>query len=84
MHRLIGEQAGHRAVAEAMTHMTTEAPELERLDAERRAEVRRGPIADAVDASLVTVVTDTSEQGPSLSRRSIPARARLPHDDEGR
>ena len=42
MHRLIGEQAGHRAIADAMNHMTMEAPELERLDAERRAEVRRG------------------------------------------
>jgi thymidylate synthase ThyX len=41
MHRLIGEQAGHHAVAAAMTHMTTEAPELERLESERRAEVRR-------------------------------------------
>ena len=43
MHRLIAEQAGHRAVAEAMTHLTTEAPELERLAAERRAEARRSP-----------------------------------------
>jgi len=43
MHRLIAEQAGHRAVAEAMTHLTTEAPELERLESERRAEARRGP-----------------------------------------
>jgi hypothetical protein len=42
MHRLIAEQAGHRAVASAMTHLTTEAPELERLEAERRAEARRG------------------------------------------
>jgi hypothetical protein len=41
MHRLIGEQAGHHAVAAAMTHMTTVAPELERLESERRAEVRR-------------------------------------------
>ena len=41
MHRLIAEQAGHHAVAEAMTHLTTEAPELERLEAERRAEARR-------------------------------------------
>ena len=41
MHRLIAEQAGHRAVAEAMTHLTTEAPELERLAAERRAAARR-------------------------------------------
>jgi hypothetical protein len=42
MHRLIAEQAGHRAVAAAMTHLTTVAPELERLEAERRAEARRG------------------------------------------
>jgi thymidylate synthase ThyX len=42
MHRLIGEQAGHRAVADAMTHLTTVAPELERLEAERRAASRRG------------------------------------------
>jgi hypothetical protein len=42
MHRLIGEQAGHKAIAEAMTHLTVEAPELERLAAERRAESRRG------------------------------------------
>jgi len=42
MHRLIGEQAGHHAVAEAMTHITSESPELERLEAERRAESRRG------------------------------------------
>jgi thymidylate synthase ThyX len=41
MHRLIAEQAGHHAVAEAMTHLTTEAPELERLAAERSAEARR-------------------------------------------
>ncbi len=41
MHRLIAEQAGHRAIADAMSHMTTEAPELERLAAERRAEQRR-------------------------------------------
>jgi thymidylate synthase ThyX len=41
MHRLIAEHAGHRAIAAAMSHMTTEAPELERLDAERRAEARR-------------------------------------------
>jgi thymidylate synthase ThyX len=41
MHRLIADQAGHHAVAAAMSHMTTEAPELERLAAERRAEARR-------------------------------------------
>lgn len=42
MHRLIGEQAGHRALAEAMSHMTVEAPELERLASERQAERKRG------------------------------------------
>ena len=42
MHRLIAEQAGHRAVAGTMTHLTTVAPELERLEAERRAQTRRG------------------------------------------
>ncbi|MCU1503219.1 MAG: putative thymidylate synthase [Ilumatobacteraceae bacterium] len=42
MHRLIAEQAGHRTIADAMSHLTTEAPELERLEAERRAEARRG------------------------------------------
>jgi hypothetical protein len=42
MHRLIAEQAGHRVVAEAMTHLTTKAPELARLQSERRAEARRG------------------------------------------
>src|SRR4051794_7031254 len=36
MHRLIAEQAGHRVVAEAMTHLTADAPELERLASERR------------------------------------------------
>ena len=41
MHRLIAEQAGHRAIAGAMTHLTTEAPELERLEAERRKATRR-------------------------------------------
>ena len=41
MHRLIAEKAGHRAVADAMTHMTFEAPALERLDSERKAETRR-------------------------------------------
>jgi hypothetical protein len=42
MHRLIAEQAGHRAIAEAMNHLTFEAPELERLASERTAEQRRG------------------------------------------
>jgi len=47
MHRLIAERAGHRVVAEMMRFVdhSTE-PELERLQAERRAEQRRsaGPL----------------------------------------
>ena len=43
MHRLIGEEAGHHAIAGAMSHMTTEAPELERLASERQAETKRQP-----------------------------------------
>ncbi|HJR24621.1 MAG TPA: FAD-dependent thymidylate synthase [Acidimicrobiales bacterium] len=42
MHRLIAEQAGHTAVAEAMRYVDhSPEPSLERLDAERRAEARR-------------------------------------------
>ena len=44
MHHLVAEQAGHRAVAEMMTFVDhTPDPGLERLEAERRAEQRRGP-----------------------------------------
>ncbi len=41
MHRQIGEVAGHRAIADTMRHVDHGASELERLDAERRAEQRR-------------------------------------------
>jgi thymidylate synthase ThyX len=41
MHRLIAEQAGHRALAEAMTFVDQSEVGLERLEAERRAEARR-------------------------------------------
>ncbi|MBW3614565.1 MAG: FAD-dependent thymidylate synthase, partial [Actinobacteria bacterium] len=41
MHRLIAEQAGHRVVAELMTFVDYGTYDLERLDAERRAERRR-------------------------------------------
>lgn len=40
MHRLIAEQAGHRAIAAAMSFLNTDEPELGRLDAERRAAAR--------------------------------------------
>jgi len=42
MHRLIAEVAGHRAIAAAMTFADHSAVELERLEAERAAERRRG------------------------------------------
>ncbi|MCC5948283.1 MAG: FAD-dependent thymidylate synthase [Nitriliruptoraceae bacterium] len=41
MHRLIGEVAGHQAVADAMIHVDHGAGELERLESERAAERRR-------------------------------------------
>jgi thymidylate synthase ThyX len=41
MHRLIAEEAGHRAVAEMMRFVDHGASELERLDAERASEARR-------------------------------------------
>jgi thymidylate synthase ThyX len=41
MHRLIADQAGHRLLAEAMSHVEFGSTDLERLDAERRAEERR-------------------------------------------
>ncbi|MHB8682653.1 MAG: FAD-dependent thymidylate synthase [Acidimicrobiales bacterium] len=47
MHRLIAEQAGHRVIAEAMTFVDHAVYDLERLDAERRAEARRGAVTEA-------------------------------------
>jgi len=46
MHRLIAEQAGHRAIAAAMSHVDHSTYELERLAAERAADARRtaGPV----------------------------------------
>ncbi|MFQ5520464.1 MAG: FAD-dependent thymidylate synthase [Candidatus Methylomirabilia bacterium] len=41
MHRLIAEQAGHRAIAEAMAYADHSAVELERLEAERASERRK-------------------------------------------
>jgi thymidylate synthase ThyX len=41
MHRLIGDVAGHRAVADAMSHVDHGSGELERLESERAAERRR-------------------------------------------
>jgi thymidylate synthase ThyX len=47
MHRCIAEQAGHRLLAQAMSFVDHTSPELERLDAERRAEQRRAATAEA-------------------------------------
>jgi thymidylate synthase ThyX len=41
MHRLIAEEAGHTTVAAMMSFVDHDHPELERLEAERRAERRR-------------------------------------------
>jgi thymidylate synthase ThyX len=41
MHRLIADEAGHRAIAEAMRFVDHSAVELERLEAERRSEQRK-------------------------------------------
>ena len=47
MHHLIAEEAGHRVLAEAMSFVDHEEYELERIDAERRAEARRSAGAGA-------------------------------------
>jgi len=44
MHRLIAEQAGHRLLAEAMSHVDFGSTELERLESERRAEGKRNSL----------------------------------------
>jgi thymidylate synthase ThyX len=41
MHQLIADQAGHRAIAEAMRYADHSRVELERLEAERRTEAKR-------------------------------------------
>jgi thymidylate synthase ThyX len=41
MHRLIATRAGHKAIAEAMSYVDHDDYDLERLEAERRAEARR-------------------------------------------
>jgi len=47
MHRLIAEEAGHRAIAEAMRFADHSRVELERLDAERRSDARRRALGTA-------------------------------------
>jgi thymidylate synthase ThyX len=57
MHRLIGQVAGHRSVADAMVHVDHGTGELERLESERAAEVRRTARSTAEDEGR------TQEQG---------------------
>jgi thymidylate synthase ThyX len=47
MHRQIGEEAGHRLLADAMVHVNYGSRDLERLDSERRAEGRRRSLSAA-------------------------------------
>ncbi len=47
MHRLIAGQAGHRLLAEAMSYVDFGAEDLERLEAERRAEGKRNSLSAA-------------------------------------
>jgi thymidylate synthase ThyX len=47
MHRLIAEEAGHRAIAEAMRFADHSSVDLERLEAERRSEARRRALGPA-------------------------------------
>ena len=46
MHRLIEQQAGHRAIAMAMRHVDHQTYELERLDSERAAEAKRAAVRE--------------------------------------
>jgi thymidylate synthase ThyX len=46
MYRLIAEEAGHRSIAEAMSYADLGDHDLERLDAERRAEQKRATVAN--------------------------------------
>jgi hypothetical protein len=42
MHRLIAEQAGHRAIADAMSFVDHTETDLGRLEAEQRSQSKRG------------------------------------------
>jgi hypothetical protein len=49
MHRQIGNVAGHRLIADVMQHVDFGVEDLERLEAERRAEQRRSGLAAVAD-----------------------------------
>jgi len=64
MHRLIAEEAGHHLVADMMSFVDHGASDLERLDAERRAESRRRALPTAaVDPPATTVRAQPSTSG---------------------
>ena len=52
MHRLIADHAGHRLLAEAMSHVEFGSEDLERLDAERRAEGKRNSMSAAGNPAI--------------------------------
>lgn len=72
MHRLIAEQAGHRALARAMTFVDHRAPDLERLDAEARAHQRRIAAPGAGTGSTNLVSSGAGPILPAGARRSDP------------
>ena len=51
MHRLIADQAGHKAIAEAMSFVDHSEVELERLESERANERRRATAKETPDKS---------------------------------
>ncbi len=73
MHRLIGEQAGHRAIAAAMRFVDYSRVELERLEGERRTDARRSTLLG--HAPQTETVTRQSGNTPSPERLSEGASA---------
>ena len=71
MHRLIAEEAGHRALAESMRFVDHTTYDLERLDAERAAEQRRAACESAPPKTRAVLSrTDARRRrsGPCVSR----------------
>jgi thymidylate synthase ThyX len=67
MHRLIAEEAGHRLVADMMRFVDHGASDLERLDAERRAEGRRQAVSDPTFAPPGTASAPPVAAQPSTT-----------------
>ena len=79
MHRLIGEVAGHRAIAGAMVHVDHAPAGLGRLEAERRAESRRSARDDGNPKQAAVVVAP-----PADGRRGGPGDDAVPAQHGGR